>query len=62
MRNLQSNENTVLRMPGVPEGVKLEVERLLQDYITYRLESRPRSLGFLERLRVESMRAEDIGL
>jgi hypothetical protein len=55
MRNLQTNEAAVLSLAGVGEGVRREVEQRLQDYIAYRLESRPRSLAVLERLRSEGV-------
>jgi len=51
MRNLQTNEGVVLQLSQLGEDVRREVERRLQEYIVYRLESRPRSLRFLERLR-----------
>lgn len=54
MRNLQTNEAAMLRIAGISVPVLREVERRLQDYIAYRLESRPRSLTFLERLRAEN--------
>lgn len=54
LRNLQTNEPAMLRIAGLEEAVRREVEGRLQEYIQYRLESRPRSMGFLERLRVEA--------
>jgi DNA repair protein RecO (recombination protein O) len=54
LRNLQTNEAAVLQLARLPDDVQREMERRLQEYIVYRLESRPRSLGFLERLRAES--------
>jgi DNA repair protein RecO (recombination protein O) len=53
MRNLQTNEESMLRLSRLEGHVHREVERCLQDYIVYRLESRPRSIGVLERLRVD---------
>jgi DNA repair protein RecO (recombination protein O) len=54
LRNLQSNEDAMLRVSGLDGEVHEEVERRLQEYIVYRLESRPRSITVLERLRQES--------
>lgn len=53
MRNLQSNQETALRVTDVSEETHREVERRIREYIVYRLEARPRSLGVLDRLRVE---------
>lgn len=55
MRNLQTNEAAMLHIGALDEGVRGEVERRLQEYITYRLEARPRSIGFLDRLRREGV-------
>lgn len=55
MRNLQTNENTMLQIAELDEDIQREVERRLHDYIVYRLESRPRSMRFLERLRSEGV-------
>jgi DNA repair protein RecO (recombination protein O) len=57
LRNLQSNEEVVVGMADVPVDVGREVERDLQEYIVHRLESRPRSLHVLERLRQEGYSA-----
>lgn len=54
LRNLQTNEDAMLNLSSVQEDVQREVEQRLQEYIVYRLESRPRSVNFLERLRAES--------
>ena len=48
-----TNEEAIIGLLDVGESVRREVERHLQEYIIYRLESRPRSLKFLERLRAE---------
>lgn len=53
MRNLQTNENAMLQLGSLPEPVARELDQRLQEYIAYRLESRPRSLKFLEQLRSE---------
>jgi DNA repair protein RecO (recombination protein O) len=55
MRNLQTNETATIQILGIPSDVHREVERRLQEYITYRLEARPRSVAFLERLRSEQI-------
>jgi DNA repair protein RecO (recombination protein O) len=55
MRNLQSNENAMLRVAQIDDAVQREVEKRLQEYIVYRLERRPRSVSFLERLRTEGL-------
>jgi len=54
LRNLQTNESAVLAVNGLDETVEREVESLLRDYILYRLENRPRSLAFIDRLRAEA--------
>jgi DNA repair protein RecO (recombination protein O) len=51
LRNLQTNESTVLQTNSIAEGVQKEVEKRLQEYIEFRLESRPRSIRVLEHLR-----------
>lgn len=53
LRNLQTNEDAVLKVSGLDPDVQREVERRLQEYITFRLEDRPRSMRFLDRLRAE---------
>lgn len=55
LRNLQSNEQAMLQM-DVPDPIMGEVEKRLQEYTTYRLENRPRSIDVLERLRAEESR------
>ena len=55
LRNLQSNERAMVQVTDLSEAVEREVQRAMQDYIIYRLESRPRSTGFLERLRSEGI-------
>lgn len=55
MRNLQTNEAAMLHISTLDEGVRGEIERHLREYITYRLESRPRSVVFLDRLRREGI-------
>lgn len=55
LRNLQNNESAMLRLQRLDDDVETEIERRLQEYISYRLESRPRSLGFLERMKAEGM-------
>lgn len=53
LRNLQSNEGAMLQVARLGQEVHREVEIRLQEYIIYRLESRPRSIGILNRLRAE---------
>lgn len=60
MRNLQTNEAAMLQLGSLEGGIQGEMERLLQEYITYRLEARPRSAGFLDRLRREGVGIEPI--
>jgi DNA repair protein RecO (recombination protein O) len=55
LRNLQVNEQAMLQLPELEEDVRREVGARLTEYIAFRLESRPRSLGFLERLRAEGV-------
>lgn len=55
LRNLQTNEQAMFQVATIDEDVHREVERRLQEYIVYRLEARPRSLAFLERLRLEGV-------
>jgi DNA repair protein RecO (recombination protein O) len=55
MRNLQTNESAVLQLTDVSEAVQRELEKRMQEYIIYRLEGRPRSIGFLDRLRAEGL-------
>jgi|SRR5579875_690486 len=54
LRNLQRNEVAVMNLSDIPVDVGNEIEHRLQEYVTYRLESRPRSVAFLDRLRSES--------
>lgn len=54
LRNLQRDEKAVLGLFDLPMDLTDEVERRLQEYITYRLEARPRSVSFLDRLRSET--------
>ncbi len=51
MRNLQTNEQAMLRVGPLAQNVQREVEKRLQEYIVYRLERRVRSVTFLDRLR-----------
>jgi DNA repair protein RecO (recombination protein O) len=53
LRNLQTNEEAVFHLPALDRSVLRETEQRLYEYIVYRLETRPRSLRFLERLRAE---------
>ena len=55
LRNLQTNETVMLQMSNLAETVRREIEQRLQEYIAYRMESRPRSLKFLDQLRAESI-------
>lgn len=55
MRNLQSNESVMLRVGQIDDAIQREVEKRLQEYIVYRLDRRPRSVSFLERLRTEGL-------
>jgi DNA repair protein RecO (recombination protein O) len=55
LRNLQVNEQAMLQLPELEDEVRREVGVRLNEYIVYRLESQPRSLGFLERLRTEGV-------
>lgn len=52
-RNLQTNEAAVLRLKSIPSGVAAELEQVLQAYLIYRLESRPRSIAVLHRLQAD---------
>jgi DNA repair protein RecO (recombination protein O) len=54
LRNLQTRPEA-MRRATVPTQIRIEVERRLQEYITYRLEERPRSTSFLDRLRREGL-------
>lgn len=54
LRNLQTNQQAMLQIT-LSEEVQREVEKHLHEYLVYRLEAKPRSLGFLERLRLEGM-------
>jgi DNA repair protein RecO (recombination protein O) len=54
MRNLQTNEAATVQLADVAEQILREVEKRLQEYIEFRLESRPRSVRFLEHLRAQS--------
>ncbi len=54
LRNLQTQEEQMLRLPALAADVRREVEKHLQEYVVYRLESRPKSLSFIERLRSEA--------
>jgi DNA repair protein RecO (recombination protein O) len=54
MRNLQTNESGMLQLPPLREDIRREVEQRLSEYITYRLEGRPRSVRFLDTLRAEN--------
>jgi DNA repair protein RecO (recombination protein O) len=53
LRNLQTNESAMMRLPDLPASVSREVEARLQEYIAFRMEARPRSLKFLDQLRAE---------
>lgn len=53
LRNLQTNEAGVFNLAALDGESMLEVENRMREYITYRLESRPRSLAFLDQLRAE---------
>jgi DNA repair protein RecO (recombination protein O) len=55
LRNLQVNEQAMLQLPELEDDVRREVGARLGEYIAYRLESQPRSLGFLDRLRAEGV-------
>ncbi|MGI8550895.1 MAG: DNA repair protein RecO, partial [Dehalococcoidia bacterium] len=55
MRNLQSNEDSMLLASGVDDTAQREVERRIQEYIVYRLEGRLRSVEFLARLHSEGV-------
>jgi DNA repair protein RecO (recombination protein O) len=57
MRYLQTNEAVLLNIHEPDAGIIREVARHLQDSIAYRLEKRPQSLRFLERLRAEGVEA-----
>jgi DNA repair protein RecO (recombination protein O) len=56
LRNLQTNEEGMLRVGGLSAELHRELESRLQEYIIYRLERRPRSIRVLERLRAEAAR------
>lgn len=53
LRNLQTNESSVLQIGQLPEEIRREVEQRLTEYIAYRMESRPRSVRFLDTIRTE---------
>jgi DNA repair protein RecO (recombination protein O) len=53
LRNLQMNEDAMLKLPGLDREIQREIGARLNEYIVYRLESQPRSLAFIERLRAE---------
>jgi DNA repair protein RecO (recombination protein O) len=57
LRHLQTGEPTILGIRELDPGIAREIERHLQESIAYRLEKRPLSLRFLERLRVEGVGA-----
>jgi DNA repair protein RecO (recombination protein O) len=54
MRNLQTNESGMLSLPALRQDIRREMEQHLNEYITFRLEARPRSVRFLDTLRAES--------
>lgn len=54
LRNLQTSEEQMLRLPALREEVGRELEQRLHEYVTYRMESRPKSMKFLETLRTEN--------
>jgi DNA repair protein RecO (recombination protein O) len=54
LRNLQTNEQATLSVPQVDDTIQREVEKLMLDYIIFRLEARPKSLRFLDRLRSDT--------
>jgi DNA repair protein RecO (recombination protein O) len=53
LRYLQADEAAIFNVRQLDPEVAREVERHLQECISYRLEKRPQSLRFLDRLRVE---------
>jgi DNA repair protein RecO (recombination protein O) len=55
MRNLQTNERAVLGIGSLAPDVQQEVEIHLREYVSHRLERRPRSTRFLDRLRSEGI-------
>jgi len=55
LRNLQVNEEAMLRLPELEDDVRREVGARLSEYVAYRLEAQPRSLSFLDRLRTEGV-------
>jgi DNA repair protein RecO (recombination protein O) len=55
MRYLQSNEAAILHVRGLDRGVSEEIEQHLQECIAFRLERRPNSFRFVERLRLEGV-------
>lgn len=57
LRNLQVNEQAMLQLPELEDEVRREVSARLNEYLTYRLESQPRSLAFLDRLRAEGVQS-----
>lgn len=57
LRNLQTQEEKMLRLPLLAAAVRREVERHLQEYVIWRLETRPKSLGFIDRLRAEAVQS-----
>jgi DNA repair protein RecO (recombination protein O) len=53
LRNLQRDAEAVLRLREVPMDAMRDVGRITQEFVASKLESRPRSLGVIERLRAE---------
>lgn len=56
LRNLQSNEDALLLATGISLDARREVEQRLREYITFRLETNPKSMQFIDQLRIESSR------
>jgi len=50
LRNLQINPTQVLKLESVDTRVGREIETRLHEYISYRLERRPKSVSVLERI------------
>jgi DNA repair protein RecO (recombination protein O) len=53
LRNLQTDSRRVLALQSVDNRVAREIERRMREYITYRMERRPKSVAVLDTLEKE---------
>jgi len=53
LRNLQTDSRRVLALQSVDDRVAREIERRMREYIAYRMERRPKSVGVLDTLEKE---------